>query len=299
MLKKRTSFEQRESIGVHIFFILFSCLFILPFIYVISISLSSAENIREFGYRLWPKSIDFSAYKFIFANPRQLLDSYCVTIASTVLGTVLGLILMALAAYPLSRNNFKYRKVITGYIFVTMLFNGGMVPTYILCAQYLKLTDKFAIYIVLHLVSAWHIFIIRTFFKGLPSSLVEAAKIDGASELTIFCRIVIPLSKPVLATVAVLTALTRWNDWQTSLIYIQNTKLYSLQYLLQKLLNDAEFLESLAKNGIMVGDQMQQKAPTESMQFAMVVIATGPMCIAFPFFQKYFTKGLTVGAVKG
>ena len=297
MKKKPGMFK--ESKILHIFFILFSLTFIVPFIYVLSISLSSESDVIKYGYTLLPKKVDLSAYKMIFANPQQLIDSYIVTILSTFLGTFLSLLIMSMAAYSLSRPNFKFRGFVTFYIFFTVLFGGGLIPTYILCTKYLHLGNTFWIYLVSGLVSGWNVIIIRTFFQGIPGSIVESAKLDGASELTIFARIIIPLSKPVIATISVLTILGRWNDWNTSLIYIQNPKLYSLQFLLQKLLRDAEYVQSLAMSGVMLSQSVEELLPTEAMRFGMAVVAAGPILVIFPFFQKYFTKGLTVGAVKG
>ena len=206
---------------------------------------------------------------------------------------------MALVAYPLSRQNFKLRQPITFFIFFTMLFGGGLIPTYILNTQYLHLGNTIWIYILPGLASAWYIIIIRTFFSQLPQSLVESAKVDGAKELRIFFQIVLPLSKPVLATVLLMTLLAKWNDWYTSLIYIRDSKLYSLQYMLQKMLREAEFVKGLSNSQMGLNIQLDTEVPTESVRFAMVIVAAGPMLVVFPFFQKYFTRGLTVGAVKG
>ena len=301
MLKKKKlySLEHKpENIWIHLFFILVSLTYIIPFIYVISISFSNEKSIAQFGYTLFPKVFDMKAYEMILANPTQLINSYKVTILSSVLGTVVGVFVMAIVAYSISRPNFRWRKQITFYIYFTMLFGGGLIPTYILCTQYLHIGNSFMIYMATGLLNAWYIIIIRTFFQGLPDSLVESAKLDGASELKIFFFIVLPLSKPVIATISLFTVLNRWNDWYTSLIYIQDPKLYSLQYMLQRILREAEFVKSLASSGVNVTSAMKD-APTEAMRFAMAIIAAGPMLVVFPFFQKYFTKGLTVGAVKG
>lgn len=297
MKKKPNMF--RESKILHLFFILFSLTFVVPFIYVLSISLSSEADVIKYGYTLFPKKIDITAYTAIFRNPTQLIDSYLVTILSTFLGTFLSLLVMTMAAYPLSRSNFKLKGFVTFYIFFTVLFGGGLIPTYILNTKYLHLGNTFWIYLVNGLVSGWNIIIIRTFFQGIPTSIVESAKLDGASEFRIFASIIIPLSKPVIATISVLTILGRWNDWNTTLIYISNPKLYTLQYLLQKLLRDAEYVQQLVMSGMVMSMDMEELLPTEAMRFAMAVVAAGPMLVIFPFFQKYFTKGLTVGAVKG
>lgn len=300
MAKKTYSLTNRpDNKIIHLFFILFSLLFLIPFLYVISISFSNEQAIMLHGYKLWPEKFDLTAYKMVFAAPGQLIDSYKVTIAFTVLGSFLAVLVMALVAYPLSRSNFKFRKGITFYIYFTMLFNGGLIPTYVLCTQYLHLGNTFWIYIVMNLANAFHIIILRTFFQGLPASLVESAKIDGASELKIFFKIIIPLSKPVLATIALFAVLQRWNEWNIALIYIQDTKLYSLQYLLQKILREAQFMKDMAAIGMAQGAVEAATLPTEGMRFAMAIIASGPMLVVFPFFQKYFTRGLTVGAVKG
>lgn len=289
-----------STAAIHLFFILFSLSFLLPFVLIISVSMTSERELLEGGYRLLPLHIDWTAYRYVFANPSQMIDSYAITAFQAVGGTVLAVLVMALCAYPLSLVHYRLRNVTMFFIFFTMLFGGGLIPTYILNTQYLHLGDKAAIYILPALANAFHIIILRTFFQGIPFALAESAKMDGARELTIFFRIILPLSKPVLATIALFNLLDRWNDWFTSLIYVNNEKLYTLQYLLQKILMDAEFVRSMARDappGMFVGSALE--VPTEGMKFAMCIVAAGPMLIVFPFFQKYFAKGLTIGAVKG
>lgn len=292
-MKKKISIGQ---IVLHTIFILLSLTYILPFILVISISISSESAIREFGYTILPKVIDFEAYRQIFQNPSQLLDSYAVTIFFSAVTTFLSVLVMTLMAYPLSRPNYKFKGVLTFYIFFTMLFSAGLVPSYIINSTYLHLDNTIWIYILPSLVNAWNIIIIRTFFQGLPEGLVEAAKIDGASEIRTYFQIIMPLSKPVIATMAFFVVIAKWNDWNTALIYIRNPKLYSLQYMLQKILREADFVNDIAKNTGMFADY---EIPTESMRYAMAILAAGPMLVVFPFFQKYFARGLTIGAVKG
>lgn len=293
IMKKKISIGQ---IVLHTIFILLSLTYILPFILVISISISSESAIREFGYTILPKVIDFEAYRQIFQNPSRLLDSYVVTIFFSAVTTFLSVLVMTLMAYPLSRPNYKFKGVLTFYIFFTMLFSAGLVPSYIINSTYLHLDNTIWIYILPSLVNAWNIIIIRTFFQGLPEGLVEAAKIDGASEIRTYFQIIMPLSKPVIATMAFFVVIAKWNDWNTALIYIRNPKLYSLQYMLQKILREADFVNDIAKNTGMFADY---EIPTESMRYAMAILAAGPMLVVFPFFQKYFARGLTIGAVKG
>jgi putative aldouronate transport system permease protein len=292
----------RYSIFIHLFFILACFTFVLPMILVISISFSSELSVTAVnaGYSLIPKEFSLDAYKMAFANPDAIKNAYILTASQAILGTALALLVIGMVAYPLSRRNFAYKGVITFIIFFTMLFGGGMIPTYIIYTQWYHLGDSFWVYILPGLAGgAWNTLVVRTFFKGLPESLFESAKIDGAKELTIFFRIALPLSKAVFAAIGFMMMVGKWNDWGTSLIYIRTHKLYTLQYLLQRILNEADFLNGLIENPIPGINVNQMKRPTETLRYAMCVIAAGPMLIAFPFFQKYFSKGLTIGAVKG
>lgn len=288
------------KVVVHLIFILMCASFVIPLLYVISLSLTPEDVISSQGYKLIPETLDFAAYKLIFSNQTQLINSYKVTILFSLATTGLSMIVMTMVAYALSREQFASRQVVTFFIYFTMLFSGGLIPSYIINTKYLHLSNNFWVYVLPSLASAYYILILRTFFKGIPSSLVEAAKLDGASEAKIFISIVLPLSKPVLATVSLLTLLSKWNDWQTSLLYIMDKELYSLQYLLQKILRETEFLEQIFENtNLVLNASIMETSPIESMRFAMVILAAGPMMIIFPFFQKYFTRGLTLGAVKG
>lgn len=292
--------KRKHTLGntaIKIFFVLFSLTFILPLLMIIAISFTNEDTLIKEGYKLIPSKFDTLAYRYIFKNPHQLLNSYKTTIIYSFSATFLGVLVMSLMAYPLSKRTFKYRKPIMFYVFFTMLFSGGLIPSYILNTQYLHLGNKIWIYILPGLANAWHIILIRTFFQGLPQELPEAAKIDGCNEWRTFFQIILPLSKPVLATVSLLNLLGKWNDWQTSLIYIRDNDLYSLQYMLQRILNEAEFVKSTMENAPNIS--VNAAIPSETVKFAMCVVAAGPMLVIFPFFQKYFSKGLTVGAVKG
>ena len=287
------------NLFIHLFFVVVCLAFVIPMLYVVSVSFMTQAEIDATGYQLIPKEFSLEAYQYVFRNPTQLLDSYQVTIFTSLVGTFLSVLVMAMVAYPLSRSTFYYKKPVTYYIFFTMLFSGGLIPSYIINTQYLHLGNNILIYILPSLVSAYNVIIIRTFFQGLPTSLVESAKLDGASEVRIFTSIILPLSKPVIATIALMTLLAKWNDWNTSLIYIRNEKLFSLQYMLQKILREVEFLKSMADSQLGLNITLENAVPTEPARFAMVIMAAGPMLVIFPFFQKYFTRGLTIGAVKG
>ena len=288
------------GVVINIFFCICSLMFIIPFILIISASFTDEQALLDQGYKLIPSEFSLEAYKYVFRNPQQLIDSYKVTIIFSFVSTVLAVVVMSLLAYPLSRPNYKYKKPIMFFIFFTMLFSGGLVPTYIWITRYLHLGDTIWVYILPYLVNAFNVVVIRTFFQGLPVELTDAAKIDGASEMQTFFKIMLPLSKPVIATIALLTLLSRWNDWNTALLYIKSSDLYSLQYLLQKILREVEFIQNMAESSPVAGIDMDtSQLPSETMRFAMCMVAAGPMLIVFPFFQKYFAKGLTVGAVKG
>lgn len=288
------------GVVINIFFCLCSLMFIIPFVLIISASFTDEQVLLDQGYKLIPSQFSLEAYKYVFRNPQQLIDSYKITIIFSFLSTILAVIIMSLLAYPLSRPNYKYKKPVMFFIFFTMLFSGGLVPTYIWITRYLHMGDTIWVYILPYLVNAFNVVVIRTFFQGLPIELTDAAKIDGASEMQTFFKIILPLSKPVIATIALLTLLSRWNDWNTALLYIKSTELYSLQYLLQQILREVEFVKSMAESSPVAGiDIDTSHLPSETMRFAMCMVAAGPMLIVFPFFQKYFAKGLTVGAVKG
>jgi putative aldouronate transport system permease protein len=250
------------------------------------------------GFSLFPKVFSTAAYELAFRNPTQIINSYQVTAFFSFVGMGLSIFITSLLAYSLSRSNFKFKNILMFYVFFTMLFNGGLVPSYILNTRYLHLDNSIWIYIIPALVSPFTVIVMRTNFKQIPESLIESAKMDGASELFICFRIVMPLSVPVLATMAFLFFVGKWNDWSTSMLYIRQPRLYSLQFLLQRILRELDYLKQLAREDPMAAMELEM-FPSESFRFAMALIASGPVLVIFPFFQKYFSKGLTIGAVKG
>ena len=294
-IAKRRKFPTGQ-VCLHIFFILLSLCYILPLILLVSVSLEGASSQY---FTLFPKQVSLAAYRMVFKNPTRILDAYKVTAFYSVVGTVGSLAVMSMFAYSLSRPNFKMKNVLTFILFFTTLFSGGLVPSYILNTKYLGLGDSIWVYILPGMISAWNVIVIRTNFKGLPNELFEAAHLDGASELRVCFTIVIPLSTPVLASVGFLDFIGRWNNWYTSQIYIRTPSLQSLQYVLKLILDNIEMLQQMMTEGGLDSEIQKQLDNLESMRFAMAVVAAGPMLLVFPFFQKYFAKGMTLGAVKG
>ena len=283
---------------IHLFFIGFSIICVLPLIMVISASLTSEMDLANYGFSLFPRKISFEAYNYLFKHPNVVINAYKVTIFTTVVGTFLSVLFMSMTAYCLARSNFKFKGLLTFFIFFPYLFNGGLVPSYIINTKYLRLGDNILVLIVPGLISVFYIIMIRTFFKQISESLFEAAKIDGASEYRIFFQIALSLSKPVLATVAFLGALGRWNEWYSAMLYIRNDDLIPIQYLLQRMMMNIQAVLDAMDHAPNSGVSWQD-IPSENLRMAMLVVAIGPMLMFFPFFQKYFTKGLTMGSVKG
>ena len=286
-----------SQIIINAVLIVLSLLFLVPMILVISSSLTDETALSKNGYGLIPSQFSLDAYKYIIADPYRILSAYSVTITVTIIGTVVGLLLMSLLAYALSRRDFEWRKPISFIVFFTMLFNGGLVPTYYLVTQVLHLKNTLPVLILPYLIVPWFIFILRTFFATLPHELIEAARIDGAGEWRIFFQLVLPLSTPVLATVGLFCVLMYWNDWWLPLLYVSDPKLFPLQYLLYSVMRNAEFLTSGAatKSGLVIGVAI----PTQTLRMAMVVVAMGPIAVAFLALQRYFVRGMLIGSIKG
>lgn len=292
--KKKISLSM---VVIHTLMLLFAALCIIPFIAVLSISFSSEVEIAKEGYSLFPKGFTTIAYQYIFKNPLVILRSYGVTIGVCVVGTVLALLITSLCAYPLSRKDFRFRRPISFFVFFTMLFSGGLVPSYIWITNYLHLGDSFWVLFLPTVVSAWYLLLMRTFFQSIPFEIIESATIDGAGEWRIYRSMILPLAKPALATVGLFTVLGYWNDWFNGLLYIENQNLVTLQYLLYRIMGNLQELQRAVAAGMV--DVSAANLPSESARMAMCVLAAGPMIFIFPFFQKYFVKGITVGSVKG
>lgn len=277
---------------VHLVLLLVGAACVVPMLLVLSISFSDERALALQGYSLLPVGFTTFAYAYILQEPAQIIQAYLVTALVTAAGTVGGLLLCSLLAYPLSRQDYKLRGPLSFYVFFTLLFSGGMVPFYILMTRYLGLKDNILALILPYMVTAWYVLILRTSFAQLPVELLDAARIDGAGEWRIFFQIVLPLSKPVLATIGLFFILRYWNDWFLALLFINKPTLYPLQYLLYVLMANINFLASNPQTtGIPI--------PTQSARMAMAVLAFGPALFTFLLLQKYFVRGITIGGLKG
>ncbi|RAV08801.1 carbohydrate ABC transporter permease [Paenibacillus contaminans] len=285
------------QVFINLLFLLFSLACIFPLIAILSISFSSESDIIKNGYRLLPAMFDFSAYAYILYKPMQILNAFKVSLFVSFFGTVASLLVTAGIAYALSREDFKLKNKLSFYLFFTMLFNGGLVPTYMLINNYLHLSNTIWVLILPYLAVPWFILILRSFMQKIPHSIIESCMMDGASEFRIFFQIILPLAKPGLATVALFTLLQYWNDWWLSLLYIEKESLVPLQFMLYRMMNNITFLTN--SSNTMPPGMRNVILPSESARMAMAILAAGPMLLVFPFFQKYFVRGLTVGAVKG
>lgn len=284
---------------IHLLFILYMAATLFPLLLVFMVSITEEKSLLIHGYSVLPHKIDFSAYTYLFHDSPIIVRAYGITIAVTIIGTIIGLLLTALFAYPLSRKDFPFRKGLSFYVFFTMLFNGGLVPWYLVYTKYLHIDNSLLALIIPNLlIGGFNILIMRTFFMNtIPPSIIESAAIDGAGEIRIFSQIILRLSLPVMSTIGLFNTLAYWNDWYNSLIFINNSRLYSIQYLLNKTLLDIQVL--LNQTGNSGQSQLLAHAPTETIRMAMAIIGIGPIILAYPFFQKYIVQGLTVGAVKG
>ncbi|MDD2971365.1 MAG: carbohydrate ABC transporter permease [Lachnospiraceae bacterium] len=275
--------------------ILMAVLCVIPFVLLISASFTSEEYIRFHGYSIFPKDISLEAYEMIFKSPLTIFRAYGVSIFITVVGTLLGLLVITMTAYVISRKDFKYRNKLSFFFYFTTLFNGGMVSTYIYYIQYLHLKDSLLALIFPGMFNVFYLLIMRSFVSSVPTALIESAKIDGAGEYRIFFQIVLPLLKSGMATIGLFLALGYWNDWYNAMLYMNTESKYPLQYMMYNLLQKTQALAQIAsKAGIPVTNM-----PSSSLKMAMAIITTGPIILVYPFVQKYFVKGITIGSVKG
>lgn len=289
--------EKRMAALSHVVLILFSAAAVLPFLLLISASVTNENAALKYGFSFIPKEFSWAAYSYISGQSAMIVRAYGITIFTTVVGTVVGLTMTALLGYGLSKD-IPGKRFLNFYVVFTMLFNGGLVPTYLVYTKYLHLANTiWALIIPSLLMNAFHVMLMRNYFAtSIPEELFESAKLDGASEMSVFRFIVIPLSKPIMATVGLMLALAYWNNWTNGLYYLDDSSLYSIQNVLNAINNNILALNSVSNMGIAIN---KADVPALTARMAIAVIGILPMLVIYPFFQKYFVKGITVGAVKG
>ena len=302
--KRKIKKSLAEKIFVLLNTVFLSCLClstIYPILYIVVYSLNEGMDSLKGGLFLWPREFTWFNYEYVLGNG-IVQRAYIITIARTLLGTILGLTVTGIAAYGYSFRNLPYRKFLTGVALVPMLFNGGLIPYYIQLNR-LHLVDTFWVFVIPSAFNIWNMFVMMKFFMGIPESLRESALIDGAGEMNIFLRIIIPLSKPVIAAIGLFVAVSHWNDWYSGAFYINSNKLMPLQTYLQKLFS-SDSLSMLAGNNQIVAEAAIRQSQTSTMtimsvKMAAVMIGTLPILCVYPFLQKHFVKGMLVGSVKG
>lgn len=287
------------QVVLNIIFILLTIAALEPFLLLISSSFSSEAALAKYGYGFFPKEISLNAYTYLFKSSGQIIRGYGITILVTVIGTTVSVLMTTLFAYPLSRKELPFRYGFSFFVFFTMLFNGGLVPAYMMWTQTFHIKNTlWALIVPGLLMNAFYVIMMRSFFTAnIPDALVEAARIDGAGEYKILWRVVLPLSKPMMATIALMIGLGYWNDWMNSLYYVTDEKLYSIQAILNTIITNIQFLTS-GQSSVSSNVDVS-KLPSVSIRMAIAVVGVLPVLCIYPFFQKYFVKGIVVGGVKG
>ena len=291
---------KRYQFWINLILIVMTLTIILPFLLVFISSITDETVLIRNGYSFFPEKVSFYAYQYIIRQGEKILRAYGVTILITVVGTFLNLMFSALLAYPLSVKTLPYRRQITFFVFFTMLFNGGLVPTYLMYVNYFHIKNTiWALIIPNLLLSANNVLMIRSYFMtSIPEALYEAAKIDGAGQLRIFAQIILPISKPIIATIALFAAFGYWNDWFQASLYISDKNLQTLQSMLNNIQNNIEYIANNPYGGLSL-QQYKASMPTESVRMAIAIIIVVPIACVYTFFQNYFISGLTIGSVKG
>ncbi len=282
-----------------IYFLLaaFSVGCLIPFLFILSGSFTDEMEIIHKGFTLIPTKTSYSSWVMLSHDLNTIVNGYIITVSVTVVGTLLSLLVTSLMAYPLSVTTLRYRNVIAFFAFFTMIFSGGIVPWYIIVSNVLHLRNTFLALILPYTINAWNMFLLRNFFRTIPKELAESAKIDGAPEITIFARLILPLSTPGLATVGLFIALGYWNDWWLSLMFIENRHLYPVQLMLRAIISNVQFLRTSVAQTI--ASDASRILPFEGVKMATCLVTIGPIILLYPFVQRYFMKGIIVGAVKG
>ncbi len=279
---------------------LIAVLCLVPFIMVFSGSFSSESAIAANGFSIFPQEFTLEAYKNVFREPIVIFRAYGTTIVLTIVGMIVGLLIQTMTAYVLARKDFEWRNVFAFFFYFTTLFNGGLVPTFVLYTQTLKLKDNYLALLLPLMFSVYNLLIMKSYILGIPDSLVDAAKIDGCGEVRTLFQVVMPLIKPALAAVGLFIALAYWNDWYNAMLYINSEEKYPLQYFLYQKVNNIEAYKKLISTGTVSSSAVSAiSMPTQTLKMALTIVVTGPIILAFPIAQKYFVQGITIGAVKG
>lgn len=282
----------------YVFIFLFGFMCVMPFVLIVVSSFSSEASILHRGYTMIPEEISLDAYRWVFRNPGRIFRAYINTIGVTVAGTAVALLMVVMGGYVLARPDFSWRNVLSFFFFFTTLFSGGLVPWYIICTQYLGFKNSYLALFMPPLFSVWNLIVCKNFMKSIPYEITESAKVDGANDIRIFYSLILPLVKPLLATIGMFIALAYWNDWYNALLFITDKDKQSLQAFLQDMLQSANALKQMASSG-QADMHLIGELPSETMKMAMTCVVTGPIIFVYPFVQKYFVKGLSIGAVKG
>lgn len=296
--KPKNQIKKTTNLVFNIIFLLLAIMCVCPLVFVFSISVSSEEALRTFGYRLIPEEFSNAAYMFLWNERGMILRATFMSIAVTVIGTVIAVILNTTMGYVISRRSYKLKQLYTWLVFIPMVFNGGMLANYVVVNNILKLSNTIWALILPLACSAFSVTICKTFFRTtVPDSIVESAKIDGAGQLRIWAQIVLPISKPVMATIGMFAAFGYWNDWFQASLYIQDANLQTLQSLLNMIQRKIEYIANNPYGGLSL-QQYKASMPTESVRMAIAMVIIVPIACVYPFFQKYFISGLTIGSVK-
>lgn len=293
--KKVKKGDLSVTVFSYIMVIVVALICLIPFWLIVVGSFTSESDVVKYGFAFWPKHFSLESYRMVFKIPEKIYRAYGVTIFITLVGGGMSIFFTTMSAFVLMRKDFKYRNHIAMYFYFPSLFSGGLLPTYLLISNYLQLKDTLWALILPGALGAWNIFLMRNFMSDIPDSIMESAKLDGANDFVIFIKLYLPLCKAGLATIGLFVALGYWNGWSGAKLYINKSELYPLQYLLYQMFNNIQAIKEAAqKTGITMAEM-----PGETFRMAMSVVTTGPILLLYPFVQKYFVKGITIGAVKG
>lgn len=282
----------------YVLLFLFGMMCVIPFWIVFISSFASETSLVRSGYALWPDEFSLSSYAYAFRNPTRIYQAYLNTIAITCIGTLIAVLIACMTGYVLSRQDFRWRNGFSLFYFFTTLFSGGLVPWYLLCTRYLGFRENYLGRLLPLLFSVWNMILAKNYMKTISFEITESGKIDGANDFQIFLQLILPLTKPLIATLTLFTALGYWNDWYYSMLFITKPHMQSLQYLLQDMLSSILALKQLAAAGDLASVS-NADLPSAGMKMAMTIITVGPIILLYPFLQRYFIKGMTIGAVKG